>query len=570
MYNATSLTSGHILTPPTRMPQQRGAVFLLSVYLSAMILLLLTGIALQRTMTEMRAAEMSRNLQQAFWLAESGVDSGMARAKQGALVDQQSYALSTVMGTATLQPELVSGEILLPSIGQATRQHLIRRITGTGTGAKNLTAQVQAEIDEVSSLQGVWGNGVVVAVGGAAANNATFLTGTMHSLTGAMSATLEGAPPIYDMWSLLKNAPRSGAVAFRGLADGTRKKSNETYKAALERQVSPELKSIKVGYEMVKGTVLGASSGENDQGVKYVSAPEENKIANITGAGSVGLIQPIPSIPLKQALPFGIKPAQCGKDLVLDGGSIIGGGNYYNAFSNNPKLITPGYNDGTIKDLSSDPEKIILCVNSIIPDPNNWWGYASGAAFNEPPAVVFTKPATIYVTGSSRIKFQDMSLGGLAGFLGAANLADLLNSKANGGIQTEWDISLAAKLSTTTRVPNGINIVATETTQPGIIWIEPYLFSGSIYAPQSTVILRERDPGTIRYVGQWQWDPVSRQWMWVNVFAPLEIGSIVGKEVVVELEDDMIRFGQSDPNGTRGTVNILSWQDRSRTATLTN
>ena len=53
---------------------RRGAVLLLAVYFVSLILLLLGGISLQRTTVESHAAQVSRDTQQAFFLAEGALD----------------------------------------------------------------------------------------------------------------------------------------------------------------------------------------------------------------------------------------------------------------------------------------------------------------------------------------------------------------------------------------------------------------------------------------------------------------------------------------------------------------
>lgn len=53
---------------------QRGAALLLMIYFCALTLLLLSGVALQRTSIDMHAAQISRDLQQAYWGTEAAFD----------------------------------------------------------------------------------------------------------------------------------------------------------------------------------------------------------------------------------------------------------------------------------------------------------------------------------------------------------------------------------------------------------------------------------------------------------------------------------------------------------------
>lgn len=57
-----------------RLASKRGAAFLLAVYFASLMLLLLGGISLQRTNLEVRAAQVSRDLAQSYWVAEGGLD----------------------------------------------------------------------------------------------------------------------------------------------------------------------------------------------------------------------------------------------------------------------------------------------------------------------------------------------------------------------------------------------------------------------------------------------------------------------------------------------------------------
>jgi hypothetical protein len=59
---------------PRRLANSRGAAFLLAIYFASLMLFLLGGVSLQRTMTEVHSAQVSRDLQQAFWAAEGAFD----------------------------------------------------------------------------------------------------------------------------------------------------------------------------------------------------------------------------------------------------------------------------------------------------------------------------------------------------------------------------------------------------------------------------------------------------------------------------------------------------------------
>ena len=56
---------------------RRGAAFLLAVYFASLMFLLLGGVSLQRTMTEIKASLLSRDLHQSFWNAEAAFDQAL-------------------------------------------------------------------------------------------------------------------------------------------------------------------------------------------------------------------------------------------------------------------------------------------------------------------------------------------------------------------------------------------------------------------------------------------------------------------------------------------------------------
>ncbi len=102
--NALSRRSGASVPEVRRSRHgERGAVFLLTVYFAALMLLAFGGLSLQRTVVETRAAEVSRSQRQAFYLAEGALDSVLQDLRQDitAVPDGQGTALSTGPGIAT-------------------------------------------------------------------------------------------------------------------------------------------------------------------------------------------------------------------------------------------------------------------------------------------------------------------------------------------------------------------------------------------------------------------------------------------------------------------------------------
>lgn len=70
---------------PARLRSQRGAAFLLAVYFASLMLFILGGISLQRTNLEVRAANVSRDLAQSYWVSEGGLDRALEQFRSGAI-----------------------------------------------------------------------------------------------------------------------------------------------------------------------------------------------------------------------------------------------------------------------------------------------------------------------------------------------------------------------------------------------------------------------------------------------------------------------------------------------------
>ena len=69
---------------------RRGAAFLLAVYFTGLMLLTLGGVALQRTMTDVRAAQLSTQLAQSYWGSEAAYDQAFNGLRAGTLPSMSS------------------------------------------------------------------------------------------------------------------------------------------------------------------------------------------------------------------------------------------------------------------------------------------------------------------------------------------------------------------------------------------------------------------------------------------------------------------------------------------------
>lgn len=187
----------------------RGAAFLLAVYLSALMLLLLGGVSLQRTTTEVKASEISRNLQQAFWSAEAGLDQALTALRQDkplplgvrnaqlvavanlsrsigqagselytSLGIPKSFAdgtygpFTTSSGTYMVRVQTNKIAVLNPDSMQLTRT-----FTVTGTSAGRQATVTSTVVTDDVPLSGILANGKV-ALGD------TLLTGSIHTGAG--------------------------------------------------------------------------------------------------------------------------------------------------------------------------------------------------------------------------------------------------------------------------------------------------------------------------------------------------------------------------------------------------
>ncbi len=79
MVNGSALQSGH------RLSNRRGAAFLLAVYFASLMFLVLGGVSLQRTMTEVKASLLSRDTHQSFWNSEAAFDQALTALRAKAL-----------------------------------------------------------------------------------------------------------------------------------------------------------------------------------------------------------------------------------------------------------------------------------------------------------------------------------------------------------------------------------------------------------------------------------------------------------------------------------------------------
>ena len=117
---------------------RRGAVLLLAIYFVSLLLLILGGISLQRTTIESRAAQVSRNNQQAFFLAEGALDIALSKLRASDLADgcylpedsDSCTKIQEMLGGTSFTLATAAAQIVSPQTQQITRA-----ITATGTAS---------------------------------------------------------------------------------------------------------------------------------------------------------------------------------------------------------------------------------------------------------------------------------------------------------------------------------------------------------------------------------------------------------------------------------------------------
>ncbi len=585
----------------TRLANRRGAAFLLAIYFASLMFLLLGGISLQRTMIETHAAQISRDFQQTFFLADGAVDSALANIRKQSLLNGVKYYPTGLAGSFSNTPlslaaYLISGLQLPPALTMMDRasftiqtlsgkvlsngeQDVTRYIAATGTTSSGKQANISAYYEEEGPVDGIWANGMIIIHGGANPED-IMATGGMHSGLGAIATTGDLLPTN----SPLLLPPRGlidlvGLKRFTGLTLGGAAyvKNLKT----LETTISPELRGIKNGYKcrqlsvcvgqldmmewngltqvppyQILATPIPSTIDEQDGTMDYhnppnnaLSIPYSKTLARVDGNAELGMVQRIHPVRAPSGMP-------CGGILkVPSSGLIIGNG-------------WPGVGMGGVgRDVDSNAATITLCVQAIVPEEET---YVIDALIDSPPQVTFTAPAQVFVTGSQYYNFSETIPGpnppqprfrihtptALAAF-GASFPAAMALPFA--GMSLELDVSVGV----TIQAPKGVEVVVTDQWLPhgrhSLVRVRPGAqFVGSIYAPKSLVAVAPRDhPPTDATTGK---------------VIPYQMKSIVGHDVIVELQGDRIKLGwDADPNAKPPTVKrILSWRNGLPAPTTTN
>lgn len=377
-----------------RSPQNtRGAVLLLAVYFTSLMLLTLSGIALQRTETELRAAERSVDVSRAFWTAEGGLDTALSQIRQGSIsLGRQTTWSCGSLGdsTATCRAEPLSNSTLRGNILETTW-----RITVTGQTTRNkTTSTVTGTLRTQRQLKGIMVNGWVNASSRGFEGETATIQGDIRSAAGGRMTV-----------ALNANMVVRGNVTIGPPAPGT------SYWPV-------------PAYTKLWGYHTGDASS-NPFGVSLTRAWRTDfQDAVVTGAIYA---EPMPLLP-----PIS-PPAFC-----LSRPWIIEKGNH--RIQDGDPLDLSGRGDGQVE----------ICVPYVF--------------VGEDATVTFQAPTTLYVTSTGSTYYQDKS------FYGGGGYAD--GAFHNNGIvqSTNQALTVVTTAPKRTRVTLG-------------------RFSGSVYAPNSTVTL---------------------------------------------------------------------------------
>lgn len=519
-----------------RVNHRRGAAVLLVVYGVALTSLLLANISMQRATVEFRAAERFRTQQASFWLAEAALDDALRHLRRPSaltpvtpdtppaipvlahqsVLEDIVYQVPGMMGDrdATFTVTSARTVILPPAApGERPRQQLTRTIVAEGREGSCRT-RLMLEVEDYGPVQGVWGRRAVIANGGGGwADSAAFFAGTMRSRLLSMTTTIAA----------------DNVLTMEGMAVGDPSASHEDNATMLRSQLSSELLSLRTGYKFINGITQ-----DDNAGLDFV--PEgglaQTQLPHVTGAVSVSSAEE--TVIASQYLPPAIDPADCGGTLNV---------------TTDGTMIDSGFTEGQVRDLSPDPDEIILCVQAVVPEDDYGWLMT---LLNQPRPVVFRKPATVYVVGR-----QTFDLGGFY-VTGADGVPKLIGVSALTGdtFQPVWDVAVAAKISAvnaqgnvlpggvrivTARLPSGLPmtpsgvpdlpdaaLLSTPALRSGLVWMQPGQLNGaSIYAPDSLVVIRARDSAD-------------------KDDAALHFENLVGDEVIVDLKADTASFGWHD------------------------
>ncbi len=435
------------LSRPWRLANSRGAAFLLVVYFTSLMLFLLGGVSLQRTMTEVRAAQVSRDSLQAFYLAEGALDRAVLALQPSitAIADNPTTPrpVTVPRGAATYTVVTTSPNGQHPITRRITARACISPTSWETTDCMNdsrsVQQQIQADIAEPEAgpaMQGLIGGQRVFLYGPSGAlgpNQYMQVYGTVHAgggtdgimqlnyakLNGSISVGASRTDSVDWLWGGYTDLYETNSVPFRpasffGPSNGV---AIQMYPSLTETDHFTSLPTVQA--------TLTPDISDPAYGVRTQD-------------------------PIDQALQQ--NHAACTSTIALSGTEQL------------------SISDGHALDIDPAPGKIAVCVTSV--------------SLSGDSRLTFTSPATVYVTGASysqtgHAALQAVSVGGVT----LSNGVEI--------VLPRWAQSLPS-------VWGRAGWLALESWSPPSIALAGGTFHGSIWAPYAVVSIHSnRDAGDV-------------------------------------------------------------------------
>jgi len=419
------------------------------------MLLLLGGVSLQRTTTEVKASEISRNLQQAFWGAEAGLDQALTHLRQDkplplgarnaalaaaaadarrmgsngtiyALGNPKTFAdgtygpFATPTGTYMLKVQTSKIEVTGPDGARLTRTFTV---TGTSAGRQS-TVSSTVVTDDVP-LSGIFANGSV-SVGD------LLVMGSLH--------TGQGTP-----WSVFINDSTRNARIMGDVTVGPPDKTNPYDDLVgpaqqwgyADWQVDPNV-SPKVGIGIRSSYLWGNMWPPRNVITGKMAAVEMPRIPSLTRSKRA---KPLPGQPITLDVPTNGR-------MTINDGDLIDTSNLSHLPDGKIVLDLDYLSIGYRAQVTTNaPTDVYLRDHVFLEDVGTPLGYGVDAA-------AYVGPESVFVAVDP--------------------------AKESQGVQSVY--------------PDGIRLMVTQHKEPGVVIVDqPWAFFGSIYAPDSMVAVEANE-----------------------------------------------------------------------------
>lgn len=542
-----------------RLRNHRGAVLLLTVYFTSLLLLVLTGVALQRTMVESHAAQASRDNAQAFYLAEASVDQAIVRSRTEALQEGPDYPLTGLpFGQSSFHLVTKTANLRAGTSIATSRQEFLQDIVGVGSAGDVGSATVQASFLNTEPLSGVWSNALILVQG----------SGVEDLLaTGQLNQSIARTVLVGDLNS---NLGVAGSVRVLGGVDlqgnvrvGHPQGASESFETAPFRQAYQNLLGQD---ETTDGVVVSGEDMQFIGGKLPVSVPASQLTGTASPEVSVGEILPIPnpyardcSTPLnfnqynRVVTETQVEVLTSGKEVVLAGGNPVEVLRTQQVFVRRDDA----------PEWTFEPASFHFFEGNGVPANSNEW-YQNGTQgdtwYQQFHSVSAAAPYSSSGTTQSVVvppnyqprdlmpgsgmtfctSYLDLPAGDVIFHGGPATLY-LTGGTIPAGSETNYALRVGGNMVALNQqgqlIPDGVHIIVTEVDgeRAGRVDIAGKI-SGSVYAPQSVVVVRG-----------WEGIP---------------LGSVIGREVMLILKGRTTITGSptaASANADHEGARILSW-----------